>query len=63
MYWCEYKTKGVNRNMTNKSRYFLEVNFVEVKIFGFIQVKMTMLKGIKVEGITCTKALSRIITS
>ena len=30
VYWNEYKTKSGNKNTTNKYRYFVESNFVEV---------------------------------
>ena len=30
VYWNKYKTKSENKNTTNKYRYFLESNFVEV---------------------------------
>ena len=30
VYWNEYKTKSVNKNMTNEYRYFLKLNFVGV---------------------------------
>ena len=30
VYWNEYKTKSDNKNTTNKFRFFLESNFIEV---------------------------------
>ena len=64
-YWNEYKTKSENENATSKSRYFLSSNFVKVNdsLFQFIQTMMTMLKGIKLEGIIYQKVFLRIIMS
>ena len=65
VYWNEYKTKRKNKNTTNEYRYFLESNFVGFNrfLFSFIQIKMTMLKRLKLEGIIYQKILLRIITS
>ena len=46
-----------NINTSSEYRYFLESNFVGVNrlLFQFIQIKMTMLKDLKVERITYQK--------
>ena len=65
VYWNEYKTKRENKNTTNEYRCFLESNFIAFNrfLFSFIQIKITMLKRLKLEGIIYQKALLRIITS
>ena len=32
VYWNEYETKSENKNTTNEYRYFLEPNFVGIKL-------------------------------
>ena len=36
VYWKEYKTKSKNKNTANEYRYFLEWNFVGVKLFALV---------------------------
>ena len=66
VYWYEHKTKIKMKNTTNEYRYFLESNFVGVNrlfFFWFIEIKMTMLKGIKPKDITSQKVSLRILIS
>ena len=53
VYWNKYKTKSENKNTTNEYRYFLESNFIGVNrfLFWFMQIKISMLKDLKFEGI------------
>ena len=60
------KQKSENKNTTNKYRYFLESNFVGVNrffFFQFIQIKMSILKDLKLEDISYQKDLLIIVTS
>ena len=63
VYWNEYKTKNENKNSTNECWYILKANFVGVNryLFPFIQIKMTVLRDLKIEDITYQKVW--IITS
>ena len=49
VYWSDYKRKCENENTTNEYRYFLESNLYKLPdcLYRFIQIKMTILKGIK----------------
>ena len=56
VYWNEYKTIDY-KNTTNEFRYFLKSNFVGVsRLFYFIQIKMLILKDLKLEDIIYWKA-------
>ena len=60
-YWNEYKTKSENKNTVNKYRYFLESNCVGanrlyVLVYSNQDIKMTMLKGLKLEDIIYQEA-------
>ena len=45
-----------NKNTTNEDRCFLELNFAGVdNMLKFIQIKMAMLKDLKLEDILLTK--------
>ena len=40
VYWNEYKTKSIEKNTTNKFRFFLESNFVKViRLFTLVYTK------------------------
>ena len=61
VYWNEYKTKSENKNTVNEYRYFLESNFVGanrlyVLVYSNQDIKMTMLKDLKLEDIIYQKA-------
>ena len=61
--WNEYKTKNENKNAINEYRCFLESNFVGVnRLFLLvIQIKMAMLKDLKLKYIIYQKVLFKII--
>ena len=65
VYWNEYKTKSENKNITNEYRYFLKSNLVGVtRLFVLsIQIKMIILKDLKLKNIIYQKELMIIITS
>ena len=65
IYWNEYKANSENKNTKNKYRYFLSSSFVGVNklFFLFIQIKMPILKDLKLEDIIYKKQLLIIITS
>ena len=61
VYWNEYKTKSENKNTVNEYRYFLESNFVGanrlyVLVYSNQDIKMAMLKDLKLEDIIYQKA-------
>ena len=59
VYWNEYKTQSENKNTTNEYRYFLKSNFVGVNnrlLALFIQIKMLILKDLKLEDVIYEKA-------
>ena len=63
------KRKSENKNTTNGYKHVLVLNFVGVNILltnclrWFIQIKMIMLKELKLKDITYLKVFSEIITS
>ena len=65
VYWNKYKTKMEIRMQHRNIDVFLKQTLYVLAgcFFGFIQIEMTILKDLKVEGITYQKVLSRIITS
>ena len=63
VYSNEYKTKSDNKITTNAFRFFLDSDFVRVnRLFVLvIQMKMLLLKDLKLKGITYQKKLLIII--
>ena len=66
MYWNEYKTKSENKNTTNEYiDIFTNHHLSELTdcFCQYIQIKMTMQKGVKAEGIIYQNVSSTIIAS
>ena len=65
VYLNEYRTNSENKNTTNDYRCFLKSNFVGVNrlLFQVIQIKMPILKDLKLNNIIYQKELLVIITS
>ena len=62
VYWNKYETKVVNRNATNKCRYFLESKFVGVnKLFVLLYSNAIIQKCIVPKCIIYQNVLLRII--